>query len=141
MFVVVVGCGRVGSAVAKGLIEDGHDVNVIDESAEAFERVGDDFPGNFVQGPALEVSVLEAAGVERADAFVAATNGDNTNIVIAQIARDRYRVPCVIVRVLDPNRARFYEERGLTTICPTRTAIEMMGDALRSYAQSAGEEE
>jgi trk system potassium uptake protein TrkA len=140
VFVVVVGCGRVGSAVAKGLIEDGHDVNVIDESAEAFERVGDDFPGNFVQGPALEVRVLEAAGIERADAFVAATNGDNTNIVIAQIARDRYHVPCVIVRVLDPNRARFYEERGLTTICPTRTAIDMMGQALRGYAQSAGNE-
>ena len=140
MFVVVVGCGRVGSAVAKGLIEDGHDVNVIDESAEAFERVGDDFPGNFVQGPALEIRVLEAAGIDRADAFVAATNGDNTNIVIAQIARDRYHVPCVIVRVLDPNRARFYEERGLTTICPTRTAIDMMGQALRGYAQTAGNE-
>jgi len=136
VFVVVVGCGRVGSAVAKGLIEDGHDVNVIDESAEAFERVGEDFPGNFIQGPALEVSVLEAAGIERADAFVAATNGDNTNIVIAQVARDRYKVPCVIVRVLDPNRARFYEERGLTTICPTRTAIDMMGQALRGYAQT-----
>ncbi len=140
MFVVVVGCGRVGSAVAKGLIEDGHDVNVIDESAEAFERVGDDFPGNFVQGPALEIRVLEAAGIDRADAFVAATNGDNTNIVIAQIARDRYHVPCVIVRVLDPNRARFYEERGLTTICPTRTAIDMMGQALRGYAQTVGNE-
>jgi trk/ktr system potassium uptake protein len=140
VFVVVVGCGRVGSAVAKGLIEDGHDVNVIDESAEAFERVGEDFPGNFVQGPALEVSVLEAAGIERADAFVAATNGDNTNIVIAQVARDRYQVPCVIVRVLDPNRARFYEERGLTTICPTRTAIDMMGEALRSYARTDGNE-
>jgi len=136
VFVVVVGGGRVGSAVAKGLIEDGHDVNVIDESAEAFERGGEDCPGNFIQGPALEVSVLEAAGIERADAFVAATNGDNTNIVIAQVARDRYKVPCVIVRVLDPNRARFYEERGLTTICPTRTAIDMMGQALRGYAQT-----
>jgi trk system potassium uptake protein len=140
VFVVVVGCGRVGSAVAKALVDDGHDVNVIDESAEAFERVGEDFPGNFVQGPALEVSVLEAAGIERADAFVAATNGDNTNIVIAQVARDRYQVPCVIVRVLDPNRARFYEERGLTTICPTRTAIDMMGEALRSYARTDGNE-
>ena len=140
MFVVVVGCGRVGSAVAKALIEDGHDVNVIDESAEAFGRVGEDFPGNFIQGPALETSVLEAAGIDRADAFVAATNGDNTNIVIAQVARDRYRVPFVLVRVLDPYRARFYEERGLTTICPTRTAIDMMGDALRGYARTvAGE--
>jgi trk system potassium uptake protein TrkA len=117
-------------------MDDGHEVNVIDESAEAFARVGEDFPGDFIQGPALETSVLEAAGIDRADAFVAATNGDNTNIVIAQIARDRYRVPFVLVRVLDPYRARFYQERGLTTICPTRTAIDMMSDSLRGYARS-----
>ncbi len=136
MFVVVVGCGRVGSAVAHDLIEDGHDVNVIDQNAEAFGRLGEDFPGNFVQGPALEISVLRAAGIERADAFVAATDGDNTNIVIAQIARERFSVPCVIARVLDPYRAAFYAQRGLTTICPTRTAIDLMGEALRGYATS-----
>jgi trk/ktr system potassium uptake protein len=135
MFVVVVGCGRVGSAVAKRLIDEGHDVNVIDESAEAFGRLGEEFPGSFVQGPALETSVLEAAGVERADVFVAATNGDNTNIVIAQVARDRYHVPCVVVRVLDPYRAELYDGNGLITICPTKTAIEMMGDAIRVYAR------
>lgn len=138
MFVVVVGCGRVGSALAQRLIEEGHDVNVVDQSAEAFARLGEDFPGEFVQGPALEISVLEAAGVDRADAFVAATNGDNTNIVIAQVARDRYRVPCVIVRVLDPYRAAFYEERGLTTVCPTKTAIEMMGAELTTFATGQG---
>ena len=137
MFVVVVGCGRVGSALAKVLVGDGHDVNVVDQSPEAFTRLGDDFPGQFVRGPALETSVLEAAGIAEADAFVAATNGDNTNIVIAQIARERYGIGCVVVRVLDPNRARFYGERGLTTICPTATAIDMMGDALRGYARAA----
>lgn len=139
MFVVVVGCGRVGSAIAKGLIDDGHDVNVVDESAEAFARLGEDFPGSFVQGPALEMTVLLAAGIDRADAFVAATDGDNTNIVIAQIARERFRVPFVLVRVLDPYRARFYAERGLTTICPTQSAIEMMGSALREYAATRGD--
>jgi trk system potassium uptake protein len=138
VFVVVVGCGRVGSAVAKGLIEDGHDVNVIDESAEAFERVGDDFPGNFVQGPALEVRVLEAAGIERADAFVAATNGDNTNIVIAQIAQRRYNVPTVIARILDPLRAEWYERQGLHTVCPTRVAIDMLESAVREGAPRGG---
>jgi trk system potassium uptake protein TrkA len=111
---------------------------VVDESAEAFERLGDGFPGTFVEGKALEVSVLEAAGIDRADAFVAATNGDNTNIVIAQVARERYQVPCVVVRVLDPYRAKFYEERGLTTICPTATAIDLIGAAVRSYADRDG---
>ena len=138
MFVVVVGCGRVGSALARELADEGHEVSVVDESAEAFERLGDGFPGTFVEGPALEVSVLEAAGIERADAFVAATNGDNTNIVIAQVARDRYQVPCVVVRVLDPNRAKFYEARGLTTICPTATAISLIGSAVRGYAETLG---
>jgi trk system potassium uptake protein TrkA len=134
VFVVVVGCGRVGAQVAHGLVEDGHDVNVIDQNAEALQRLGGGFPGEFIQGVALETTVLEAAGIARADAFVAATNGDNTNLVIAQIARDRYQVDCVIVRVLDPARARFYEDRGLVTVCPTRTAVDRMGDALRAFA-------
>ena len=139
MFVVVVGGGRVGAQVARALVDDGHDVNVIDQNAEALQRLGSDFPGEFVQGVALETTVLEAAGIERADAFVAATNGDNTNVVIAQVARDRYQVECVIVRVLDPARARFYEERGLVTVCPTRTAIDRMAGALRDFAATAGE--
>ncbi len=139
MFVVVVGCGRVGAQVARGLVEDGHDVNVIDENPEALQRLGGDFAGGFIQGVALETTVLEAAGIERADAFVAATNGDNTNLVVAQVARDRYEVECVIVRVLDPARARFYEERGLVTVCPTRTAIDSISQALRTFSATDGE--
>ena len=134
MFVVVVGCGRVGASIAQSLIEDGHDVNVIDQNLEALGRLGHDFAGNLIQGPALEITVLERAEIERADAFVAATNGDNTNIVIAQVARDRYQIPCVIARVLDPSRAKFYSQQGLTCICPTRTAIDMMQGALRAFA-------
>lgn len=141
MFVVVVGSGRVGAQVAHSLVEDGHDVNVIDQNAEALQRLGGDFPGEFIQGVALETTVLEAAGIERADAFVAATNGDNTNLVIAQIARDRYQVDCVIVRVLDPARARFYAEKGLITVCPTRTAIDSMNEALRAFAAGPHEED
>ena len=139
MFVVVVGCGRVGAQVARRLVDDGHDVNVIDQNAEALQRLGGEFPGEFVQGPALEITVLEAAGIERADAFVAATNGDNTNLVIAQVARDRYQVECVIVRVLDPARAALYQRKGLVTVCPTRTAIDSMSDALRVFASSGAE--
>ncbi len=140
MFVVVVGSGRVGASIAHSLIEDGHDVNVIDQSLEALGRLGEEFPGTLVQGPALETTVLERAGIERADAFVAATNGDNTNIVIAQVARDRYQVPCVIARVLDPSRAKLYSEQGLTCICPTRTAIDMMEGALRAFAAEQQED-
>ena len=132
MFVVVVGCGRVGSAVAKNLIDEGHDVNVIDENAEAFGRLGNDFPGSLIQGQALEISVLERAGLQNADAFVAATNGDNTNIVVAQIAQRRFNVPKVVVRVLDPNRGRFYAARGLTIVCPTDIAVGLIGDAFRT---------
>lgn len=132
MFVVVVGCGRVGSAVAKNLIDEGHDVNVIDENAEAFARLGNDFPGKLIEGQALEISVLERAGLANADAFVAATNGDNTNIVIAQIAQRRFNIPKVIVRVLDPARGRFYAQRGLSIVCPTDIAVAGIGAAFRS---------
>lgn len=132
MLIVIVGCGRVGSALAKQLVDEGHDVNVVDENAESFARLGDDFPGSLVQGTALEISVLEAAGIEGADGFIAATNGDNTNIVIAQIARERFGIECVVVRVLDPNRARLFRARGLQTICPTEVAIDMIADAVRT---------
>ena len=138
MFVLVVGCGRVGSALAKGLVDDGHDVNVVDQSPEAFTRLGDDFPGQFIRGPALETSVLEAAGIADADAFVAATNGDNTNIVIAQIAKRQFNVPTVIARILDPLRAKWYEEQGLSTVCPTRVAIEMLEERVREAAGANG---
>ena len=132
MFVLIVGCGRVGSALAREMVNDGHDVSIIDQSPEGFARLGEEFPGTFTEGPALELTVLKAAGIERDDAFVAATDGDNTNLVISQVARERFNIPCVVVRVLDPYRAKFYGERGLTTVCPTQIAIEQMSDALRA---------
>jgi len=91
VFVLIVGCGRVGSALAREMVNDGHDVSIIDQSPEGFARLGEEFPGTFIQGPALELTVLKAAGIERADAFVAATDGDNTNVVISQVARDPVR--------------------------------------------------
>ena len=83
---------------------------------------------------ALEIEALQAAGIERADAFVAATDGDNTNIVIAQIAKQRFKVPTVIARILDPYRAEWYEQQGLHTICPTRVAIEMLETEVKEAA-------
>lgn len=146
MFIVVVGCGRVGSTVSRDMLADGHTVSCLDSDPEALTRleVGLDAPwqdlgGEFTVGTGLEIDALTAAGIERADVFIAATGGDNTNIVIAQIAQRRFEVPTVIVRVLDPLRARWYEEQGLNTVCPTRVAIEMVNERVRS-AVSGGVE-
>jgi trk system potassium uptake protein TrkA len=138
MFVVIVGCGRVGSSIAKTMLADGHEVSVLDEDPEAIaqlekgeDRGWEDMGGAFTVGTALELDALLEAGIDRADAFVASTDGDNTNLVIAQIAQRRYEVPKVVVRVLDPARARWYQDQGLTTVCPTQIAIEMLESAVR----------
>ena len=85
----------------------------------------------FTVGTAIEMDALLEAGIERADAFVASTDGDNTNLVVAQIAQRRFNVPKVVVSVLDPARAKWYGEQGLQTICPTAVAIDMLTEAVR----------
>jgi|SRR5690349_6066877 trk system potassium uptake protein TrkA len=124
MKLLIVGCGRVGSTVASRMAADGHDVTVIDEDPEALARLPEDWPGRFVQGHALDIDVLIDAGIETADSVVVATDGDNTNIVIAQVAQKRFNVPCVVVRILDPARSAFYSSLGLQTVCATSAAIE-----------------
>jgi trk system potassium uptake protein len=138
MFVLIVGCGRVGSAIAKRMIKQGHDVSVLDESEEAhalldhdLDQTWEDSGGRFTVGTALEVEALDAAGIQQADVVVCSTDGDNTNIVVAQIAKKRFQVPKVVVRVLDPYRADWYSQQGLHTVCPTQVAIEMLTDAVR----------
>lgn len=133
MFILVVGAGRVGSAVAKRALEAGHEVSVLDADPLSHERLDKDLDvswedagGRFTVGTALEVDALLEAGIEQADVFIASTNGDNTNLVIAQIAQKRFNVPRVVVRVLDPARASWYAEQGLHTICPTQHAIDMV---------------
>jgi len=129
---VVIGCGRTGSAVAKGLAADGWDVTAVDESEDALGRLGPDWRGGFVVGHGLDMTMLERAGVSDADAAVVSTDGDNTNLVIGQVLQKRYRIGTVVVRVLDPARARFYAERGLNTVCPTQTAISALRDAVNA---------
>jgi trk system potassium uptake protein TrkA len=124
MKVLIVGCGRVGSALALRMTSDGHDVTVVDEDPEALARLPEDWPGRFVQGHGLDMSVLIDAGIENADAAIVATDGDNTNIVIAQVAQKRFNVPCVVTRVLDPARAAFYSSLGLQTVCATSAVID-----------------
>jgi trk system potassium uptake protein len=131
MLILIVGCGRVGSAVAKRALEAGHEVSVLDSDPLSHERLDkdqsttwEDAGGRFTVGTALEVDALIEAGVEDADVFLAATRGDNTNIVIAQIAQRRFKVARVVVRVADPGRAAWYAQEGLHTICPTQVAID-----------------
>ena len=137
MFVLIVGCGRVGSTVAKAMLADGHDVSILDEDPEAIAMLErgstqswEESGGTFTVGTAIEMDALVEAGVERADAFIASTDGDNTNLVIAQIAQRRFEIERVVVRVLDPARASWYEEQGLRTVCPTKVAIDMLTDAV-----------
>jgi trk system potassium uptake protein len=144
MFVLIVGAGRVGSSLARSMLREGHEVSCLDEDPESharlevgMEEAWEEAGGQFTVGTALEVDALEAAGIERADAFVAATNGDNTNIVIAQIAKRRYNVPTVIARILDPLRADWYDRQGVHTICPTKVAIEMLEGEVRAAAKAA----
>jgi trk system potassium uptake protein TrkA len=129
---VVIGCGRVGSAVAKGLVAEGWDVTAVDESEDALLRLGPGWRGGFVVGHGMDTRVLDRAGAEDADAAVVATDGDNTNLVIGQVLDKRYEIKAVVVRVLDPARATFYAERGMNIVCPTKTAISNMLEGVRS---------
>ena len=141
MFILIVGAGRVGSSLARAMLREGHDVSCLDEDPESharlevgLERAWEDEGGQFTVGTGLEIDAMIAAGIERADVFVAATDGDNTNIIISQIAKLRFSVPKVIARVLDPYRAEWYEQQGLHTISPTRVAIDLLSDEVRQAA-------
>jgi trk system potassium uptake protein TrkA len=137
MFVLIVGAGRVGSSLARNALGAGHEVSVLDQDPLSHERLDagqseswEDSGGQFTVGAALELDALIQAGIERADVFIASTAGDNTNLVISQIAQKKFRVNQVIVRVMDPARAAWYREQGLETISPTKHAIEMFESAL-----------
>jgi trk system potassium uptake protein TrkA len=141
MNVVIVGAGRVGSAVAKTALASGHAVSVLDEDPLSHERLDagqqkswEDAGGQFTVGTALELEALVEAGIDQADVFIASTDGDNTNLIIAQIAQKQFGVEKVIARVMDPARASWYGEQGLHTISPTQHAIEMFQRALQAEA-------
>jgi trk system potassium uptake protein TrkA len=129
---LVIGCGRVGSHVALQLQGSGWDVTVLDENEDALSRLGDSWSGGFVVGHGMDLQLLREAGIAEADAVVVTTDGDNTNLVIAQAAQKHFEVPTVIVRVLDPARAQFYATKGLRIVCPTSSAIEALVSAVRA---------
>ena len=137
MKVLVIGCGRVGSSVALELKAAGWDVAVIDEREQALGRLGDDWTGEFLVGHGMDLALLREAGIEDADAVVVTTDGDNTNLVIAQAAQKHFDVPTVIVRVLDAARAQFYATKGMRIVCPTSAAIETLVSAVRRAEEEA----
>jgi trk system potassium uptake protein len=135
--VLVIGCGRVGSSVALELNRQGWDVTAVDEKEDVLQRLGENWSGGFVVGHGMDMAVLREAGIEEADAVVVATDGDNTNLVIAQVAKKRFGIETTVVRVLDPARAALYEDLGLWTVCPTQAAIKILTEAVTSSVDRA----
>jgi trk/ktr system potassium uptake protein len=123
MRALVVGSGRVGSSLSKALAQAGWEVVVVDENEQALELLGEDWRGPFIVGHGMDAGVLEEAGIAEADAVICATDGDNTNIVVAQIATKRYGVGRVAARVHDPARAEFFSDRGFAVVSPVKVAI------------------
>lgn len=119
MKALIVGCGRVGSVLARELEAEGHQVTVVDSSRASFDRLGPDFQGQMILGNGADQHVLEEAGAAEADWFVSLTNGDNRNIMAAQVAREIFQIPRVMTRIKDPIRESVYREMGLYTYCPT----------------------
>lgn len=134
MYVIIMGCGRVGARLANMLISAGHDVMVMDVSASAFERLGRDFPGSTMVGNGIDSDDLIKAGIERADAFAAVTQGDNRNIMAAQLAKHVYKVTRVATRIYDPIRQDTFLALGLDAISPTVIGAEVF------YSMLTGEQ-
>ena len=119
MKVIVMGCGRVGEQLARLLVDDGHEVAVIDYETSALARLGPNFRGKRIKGIGFDREVLIQAGIEQADAFAAASSSDNANIVAARIAHNIFHVPRVVTRLFDPQRAEIYRRLGMLTISST----------------------
>jgi trk system potassium uptake protein TrkA len=130
MYIIIVGCGRVGSELANLLQKEGHNVVIIDRNAESFRRLGSTFNGITLTGNGFDVELLKEAGIEKADAFCVVTNGDNTNIMAAQVAKKIFKVPKVITRIYDPKRADIYKHLGLDVISGTVLFAAMLRDKI-----------
>ena len=130
MYVIIVGCGRVGAELAKLLSGEGHDVVVIDKLQEALKRLGDTFNGLTMVGNGFDLALLKQVGIEKADAFCAVTDGDNTNLISAQVAKKIFHCPKVFSRIYDPQRAHIYTSLGLDIISGTMLFSAMLRDKI-----------
>jgi trk system potassium uptake protein TrkA len=135
MYVIIMGCGRVGARLAQQLVNAGHEVLVMDMVPTAFERLGRDFAGSTMVGNGIDHDDLVKAGIERADAFAAVTQGDNRNIMASQIAKHIFRVPRVVTRIYDPIRQDTFKALGLDAISPTVIGARVF------YSMLTGEEQ
>ena len=126
---VIVGCGRVGAALAEAFDNDGHEVLIIDTSTRAFDRLSGEFKGQAIRGDGTDEDVLRKAGVERADVLLALTEGDNRNVMAAQVAMENLSVERAIAKINDPVRAAAYAELGIATVCRTT----MLSDAIQTF--------
>ncbi|MCX5150069.1 TrkA family potassium uptake protein [Streptomyces sp. NBC_00320] len=136
MHIVIMGCGRVGSALAQTLEQQGHTVAVIDQDPTAFRRLGAGFGGRRVTGVGFDQDTLREAGIEEAGAFAAVSSGDNSNIIAARVAREMFGVENVAARIYDPKRAEVYQRLGIPTVATVRwTADQMLRRLLPSGAE------
>jgi trk system potassium uptake protein TrkA len=138
-FIVIVGCGRLGSHLADQLSREGHSVVVIDMHEAAFSDLSPDFSGFRLEGDATQVAVLKEAKLKKADVLIAATHEDNVNLMVAQVARKVFDVPLVLARVFDPRREEVYARLGIETICPTSVAADMLLKAVANGAAGTGD--
>ncbi len=127
---LIVGCGRVGSTLARLLVDEQHDVVVVDENPAAFKRLGPRFGGGVEVGTGIDYDVLKRAGAERADGFAAVTDGDNRNVMASLIAQRMFRIPKIVARIYDPPRGQLYRELGIETFSPTTIGAQLIRDAL-----------
>ncbi len=130
------GCGRVGSTLARSLEDRDHTVSVIDTNPDAFRRLGPSFDGTKVTGVGFDQDVLEEAGIEKADAFAAVSSGDNSNIIAARVARETFGIQQVVARIYDPGRAEVYQRLGITTVATVKWTADQM---LRRLLPAGGE--
>ena len=132
MKIVIMGCGRVGAWLAGLLDKDGHNVTVLDVDSYSFRRLSPDFNGTALVGNGIDQEALKRAGIEEADAFVAVTQGDNRNVMAAQIARHIFNVPRAICRIYDPLRQELYNTLGLEAISPTTVFAQILKEKVES---------
>ncbi|OQY83883.1 MAG: potassium transporter TrkA [Chloroflexi bacterium UTCFX4] len=128
MKLIILGCGRVGVRLAHTMHSAGHEVTIVDRNRDAFTKLGADYGGKMILGTGIDQDVLRKAGIEQADAFVAVTNGDNTNAMAAQIAKHIFGVPRVVARLYDPVREETYRLLGLETVCATVMGADKIRD-------------
>ena len=142
MYMIVAGGGKVGANLARSLLDLGNEVTLVEQRRDRFERLELEFEHQVQRGDATELYVLERAGITRPpDVLLAVTGDDEDNMVIGQLAQNRFGIACVVVRLLDPARADFYSARGMRIVCPTKTAIDTLMEAVRACEIPAGVEE